>query len=207
MDIKYKICYGKCPVFSWTMFYVLLSHGNAVLPNWTLKGSLCSNCTTPLWVGFITPRCYICQFDQNIVWYIMQLSFCYKLRSQGWWTLQCWYWRWGNSCRASQLVVNRSSTTTSPVLFGTFFIISEIFGLSTEILWISAMPQGRTHICFDILHLFEAREEVRPFAPQYQPNILNFERGGSILYFWTDLAKKRFFESFVIHCICRWMSA
>ena len=57
------------------MFYVLLSHGNAVLPNWTLKGSLCSNCTTPLWVGFITPRCYICQFDQNIVWYKMQWSF------------------------------------------------------------------------------------------------------------------------------------
>ena len=109
------------------MFYVLLSHGNAVLPNWTLKGSLCSNCTTPLWVGFITPRCYICQFDQNIVWYIMQLSFCYKLRSRGWRTLQCWYWRWGNSCRASQLVVNRTSTTTSPVLFGTFFNISEFF--------------------------------------------------------------------------------
>ena len=36
-------------------------------------------------------------------------------------TLQCWYWRWGNSCRASQLVVNRSSTTTSPVLFLLFF--------------------------------------------------------------------------------------
>ena len=137
----------------------------------------------------------------------MQLSFCYKLRSRGWRTLQCWYWRWGNSCRASQLVVNRSSTTTSPVLFGTFFIISEIFGLSTEILWISAMPQGRTHICFDILHLFEAREEVRPFAPQYQPNILNFEGDGSIIYFWTDPAKKSFFESFVTQCICRWMSA
>ena len=115
MDIKFKICNGKCPIFSWTMFYVLLSHGNAVLPNWTLKGSLCSNCTTPLWVGFIIPRCYICQFDQNIVWYIMQLSFCFKLRSRGWRTLQCWYWRWGNSCRASQLVVNRTSTTTSPV--------------------------------------------------------------------------------------------
>ena len=83
MDIKYNLCNGKCPVFSWTMFYVLLSHGNAVLPNWTLKGSLCSNCTTPLWVGFITPRCYICQFDQNIFWYVMRLSFCYKLRSRG----------------------------------------------------------------------------------------------------------------------------
>ena len=116
------------------MFYVLLSHGNAVLPNWTLKGSLCSNCTTPLWVGFITPRCYICQFDQNIVWYIMQLSFCYKLRSRGWRTLQCWYWRWGNSCRASQLVVNRTSTTTSPVLlsFQRFLACRQKFHVSPQ---------------------------------------------------------------------------